>query len=112
MNDDRIILDRFPDLESEPSPVSDHLSEPFKMLGKAVHEVFDGVAVAPGLFIAASDSKWMWDVSRNIYRFNPVTLHTSETDMFHGIDERMSVLNYAQSVLFFRSVIRRSQRAF
>ena len=37
--------------------------------------------VAPGLFIAASDSKHFWGVADQIFRFNPVTLHVSETSM-------------------------------
>ncbi len=73
-------------------------------------EIFPGVAVAPSLFVAASDSKHFWGLAKQIYRFSPATLHVSETQMFHGNDERISLLNYAQSVAFFRTFHVKAQR--
>lgn len=67
------------------------------------------MSVAPGLFVAASDSKHFWGLAKQIYRFNPITLHASETGMFHGDDERIGVDNYAQCVAFFRTFHVRSQ---
>lgn len=44
-----------------------------------MRHVFPGVAVAPALFIAASDSKHFWHLAKEIYRFNPVLSNNSIT---------------------------------
>ena len=43
-----------------------------------VLEIFPHAAVAPGLFIAASDSKHFWNLAPQIYRFNPIQLTAEE----------------------------------
>ena len=68
-----------------------------------------GVAVAPALMVGGTDSKHFRHLVRQTYRFNPVTLHVSEVNMFHGDDERIGVENYAQLVAFLRTFHLRSQ---
>ena len=75
----------------------------FADLAACVRAIFPSAAVAPGLFVAASDSKHYWNLAPQIFRFNPVTLHKDETSMFHGHNERISVRNHAQCVAFFRA---------
>lgn len=66
-----------------------------------------GVAVAPSLFVAASDSKHFSSLTDNIYRFNPILLRKrpeeNELDRFHGYDERIAVDALATQVAFYRS---------
>merc|ERR1711865_793179 len=105
--DRRIINDPRVKLEvvgtpTEPSPVSSVTHPAYKAISDCVHGIFPGNAVAPGLFVAASDSKHFWDLTPQIYRFNPVTLHASETNMFHGFNEKIGVENHAKLVAFFR----------
>jgi len=90
-------------LATEPSKVSSPKHPAFLDLAQCVREIFPHAAVAPGLFVAASDSKHYWDLAPQIFRFNPVTLHKDQTSMFHGHDERIGVRNHAQCVAFFRS---------
>ena len=99
--DDRITITTL--LSTQPAPVSSSTHPAFSDLATCVHEVFPHVAVAPGLFVAASDSKHFWKLTPQIFRFNPVTLHNSETSMFHGFNERITVRNHAQCVAFFRA---------
>ena len=66
--------------------------------------------MAPSLFVAASDSKHFWAFCDHIYRFSPIGLHVTETAMFHGNDERLSVEGHAKSVAFYRALHRRCQR--
>ena len=88
---------------TEPSPVSSAVHPAYNAICACVHEIFPEAAIAPGLFVAASDSKHFWSLADQIYRFSPVTLREKELDMFHGIDERISVDNYARLVAFFRA---------
>lgn len=90
-------------LATEPSPVSSPDHPAFADLAACVRAIFPSAAVAPGLFVAASDSKHYWNLAPQIFRFNPVTLHKDETSMFHGHNERISVRNHAQCVAFFRA---------
>jgi carboxypeptidase PM20D1 len=57
------------------------------------------------MFIAGSDSKHFTNVAHNIYRFNPIFLKNEDTKRFHGLDERISVANFNESVMFMRSFI-------
>eukprot|EP00039_Didymoeca_costata_P001489 m.52895 g.52895 ORF g.52895 m.52895 type:complete len:612 (-) comp10827_c0_seq1:96-1931(-) len=88
-----------------PSPISDHHHPAFDTFRDVCASVYPDAAVAPSLFVAASDSKWFWDLSPQIFRFNPIRLHMSEVGMFHGIDEKIGVHNYAEMVLFMREII-------
>jgi len=58
----------------EPARVSSTSHQAFSSLRACVKAIFPGAAVAPALFIAASDSKHFWDLAPQIYRFNPVCL--------------------------------------
>ncbi len=90
----------------DPSPVSDHRHVAFEALSGVVRAVYPGAGVAPGLFVANSDSRWFWDLSPRIYRFNPIFIHADDTPMFHGIDERIPIKNFTQIVLFCTSFVR------
>ena len=72
--------------------------------------------MAPGLFVAGSDSKHFEAVERRapgfcpqIYRFNPIALSSEETAMFHGYNERIGVEAHAKNVAFMRSLHVRTQ---
>ena len=106
-HDRRVIADDRVKIEvlqsTEPAPVSSTAHPAFETLRQTVFAIFPHASVAPGLFVAASDSKHFWGLARQIYRFNPVTLHASETSMFHGNDEKIGVENYAELCAFFRA---------
>ena len=81
-------------------------------LRAATLETFGDVAVAPSLFIAASDSKHFWSFTDNIYRFNPILLRKTpdenELQRFHGYNERIATAALAKQVAFYRSFHARS----
>ena len=68
-----------------------------------------GVLFAPALMIGGTDSKHFLPIVNQAYRFNPILLHMSETNMFHGHNERIGVESYARLVAFFRTFHLRSQ---
>jgi carboxypeptidase PM20D1 len=103
INDERVVA-KIVD-STEPSPVSDENHQTFGIFKKVCAAVYPDACVAPGLFVAASDSKWFWKLAPQIYRFNPIRIHASQTAMFHGIDERISVKNYAEMVCFMREFV-------
>jgi carboxypeptidase PM20D1 len=106
VNDARVRIE--PTSWTEPSPVSSVGHAAYTHLAACVREIFPGAAVAPGLFVAASDSKHFWGLTDQIFRFSPVTLRNDELDMFHGTNERIGVRNYAKLVAFFRAFHKRA----
>jgi len=99
------------DLAREASPVSSIDHDAFRTLVECVKVIFPHATPAPGLFVAASDSKHFWGLASQIYRFNPIALTAEETSMFHGFNERISIEGHATSVAWFRELhVRSNQR--
>jgi carboxypeptidase PM20D1 len=58
---------------TEPSAISSSAHPAFKHTADSVLEIWPDVAVAPGLFVAASDSKHFWGQAEQIYRYRTPT---------------------------------------
>jgi carboxypeptidase PM20D1 len=56
----------------------------------------------PFMMIGGTDSRHMSEVSKNIIKFSPIT----DPIGFHGIDERVSLKSYRQSLWFFETLLR------
>ena len=91
---------------SEPSPVADSSSASFRALHKTVAQVFPDVVVAPGLSIAATDSRHYSGISDSSYRFLPLRLRPEDLERIHGTDERIAIDNYADIIRFYIQLIR------
>ena len=94
----------------EPSPVSDAESAAFKTLHRTIRQIAPQVLAAPALLVAATDSRHYAKLSRNIFRFLPITLRSDDAKRYHGIDERISVSDYERCVRFYAQLIRNSTR--
>ena len=93
---------------SEPSPISDTDVPSFEVLQRTIHQVFPEVLVAPGLVLAATDSRHYAGLSGNVYRFSPMWAGPEDIDRIHGTNERISVENYEQIVRFYVQLIHNS----
>lgn len=83
---------------SDASPVSDWKAPGFAIIAHSMREIHGDIPVAPGLMIAASDSRHYGKVADNAYRFNPIRLTPELLTGFHGTNERISITDYAQGV--------------
>ncbi|MCB1192539.1 MAG: M20/M25/M40 family metallo-hydrolase [Leptospiraceae bacterium] len=110
VNDSRVKVDYLKNSAEEPSPVSPINSPSYEMFTKTIKEVFPDVLIAPGLFIAGSDTQKFISFSKNIYRFHPLYFQKSNNDekRMHGTNERISVRNYEDFVRFYIQLIRNS----
>lgn len=88
------------------SEVSDAGSEGFVVVGRAVREVYGDVIVAPGLMVAASDTRHYGQVADNAFRFNPVLVSRADLNGLHGTNEKISVATLAQAVRTYIQVMR------
>jgi carboxypeptidase PM20D1 len=85
---------------SDPSRVSDHESEDFRILQKTMRQIDPNVVVAPGLAVVATDSRHYEPLAGNIFRFLPLRLSSGDLKRIHGVDERIAVSNYLEIVQF------------
>lgn len=91
---------------SEPSPVSPTQSASYQLINRTVRSLFPGTLVAPGLMIAATDSRHFAPVSDHIYRFSPVRARPEDLARFHGTNERIAVANLGELVRFYHQLLR------
>ena len=90
---------------SEASPVSGTDSSSYRLMSRTIREVFPGTVVAPGLMVAATDSRHMLALADHVYRFSPVRATERDLSRFHGTNERLSIENYAQMITFYQRLI-------
>jgi carboxypeptidase PM20D1 len=91
---------------ADPSPVSPTESASYQMLHRTVRAVFPGTLVAPGLMIAATDSRHFAAVSDHVYRFSPVRAKPEDLARFHGTNERIAESNLGELVRFYHQLLR------
>ncbi len=104
INDPRVSL-RPLNEPREASPVSDIDSEPFRILQTTIHQVLPDVVVAPFVLVGSTDTVHYTDLCEHIFRFIPTRLSERDTQRFHGIDERISKVNYLEIISFFHQYI-------
>lgn len=104
---DRITITPGPN-DADPLPVSPTNSAAYRTLNTTIREIFPDVVVAPGLMVAATDSRHFTGLSDNIFRFSPVIARSDDLSRFHGTNERISVDNYADMIRFYRRLMQNS----
>ncbi len=95
---------------SEPSPVSDIGSPEYVLLKETIMSFFPGTVVTPFLMVGATDSRHFAPVSRQVFRFTPARIGSEDMARVHGIDERISIHNFAEVIAFYAELIRRTAR--
>ncbi|MDR3468534.1 MAG: M20 family peptidase [Xanthobacteraceae bacterium] len=102
--DDRVTITPYPN-STDPPPVTGTASFAYRALTQTIREVYPDVLVAPGLMIAATDSRNYVNVTDKMFRFFPVRARPEDLTRFHGTNERLSVDNYADIIRFYRRLI-------
>ncbi|MBN1501729.1 MAG: M20 family peptidase [Spirochaetes bacterium] len=90
---------------NNPSKISGIGSSGFNKIAEALHILFKDVIVAPYLVMAATDSRYMEEVSDDVYRFAPILLSRDEISSIHSTNERISVENIKNCIMFFTEII-------
>lgn len=81
-------------------------SPAFLAMAETVRRVYGDIVVAPGLTIAATDSRHYETVSDNAYRFNPMLIQPADLTGFHGTNERLSLDNLVRATRFYIHLLR------
>jgi carboxypeptidase PM20D1 len=102
--DDRIVIKPYPG-NAEPTPVASSSSAAFNAVQLAVRQAFPDAVVAPGLYIAGSDSRHFVGIADDVYRFSPFRANGEDLARFHGTNERLAISNYGEMIQFYRQLL-------
>jgi len=85
---------------SPPSTVSSTTSPAYRTLARDIAVLEPDAIVAPSLVLAATDSRQYSGYARDVYRFLPLQIGSTDLDRVHGTNERIGVRDYARGVAF------------
>lgn len=99
----RITLSDF-DESLNPAPVTPTNTDAYKTLSGTIKQVFgQDIVVAPSLMTGNTDTKHYWGLSKNIYRYSPVSDGGSANE--HTVDERLSLKEHIDAIKFYAQLI-------
>ena len=104
VNDPRVTI-RILDSQ-EASHVSNHRHQGFEHIAQLAQHLHGPVVVAPGLTVAATDSREYDKVTEDSYRFNPMSINAEDVAGFHGTNERLSIRNLIKATQFYYLLIK------
>ncbi len=104
IDDDRIEVKLFRK-GREPSAVSRLEGPAWDVLARTIRSVFPETIVVPYLVAGGTDARHYLELTRNVYRFSPMTLTQEDRSRLHGTNERIFVDNYLEVVRFYRQLI-------
>ncbi|MBR2459717.1 MAG: M20/M25/M40 family metallo-hydrolase [Clostridia bacterium] len=87
------------------SPISDHRSEAFALINRAIQSSFPDVTTSPYIMTGASDCRFMSRISDNCLRFTPFTVESKQLDSIHGTNENLSLSCLVPAVNFYKFII-------
>ena len=88
-------------LESvDAQPASRTDSRVFSIMQRSIRRIDPSIVVAPGLMLALTDSRHYQKICFDIYRFSALRFGPEDLSRLHGVDERVSIENYAELVAF------------
>jgi len=105
INDDRVRVTPFGEFISEPTDITSTDGPGYKLVEETVHKTFAETVTAPFMMIGGTDSRHMEGVSKNIIKFSPMI----DPVGFHGIDERVSLQSYEDTLWFFETLLRQTR---
>ena len=90
----------------DPSKVSPVDHPGYRFIHAAMRRELPESVVAPGLFIAATDSRHLQERSDATYRFAPIRMQPHDVGRAHGTDERVRVADLGWAFAFYRDIVR------
>jgi len=70
----------------------------FAAIARAVRSVYRDAVVVPALLYGATDSRHYAALTDNVYRFHGMRLPLEDVSGFHGTNERVQIVNYANAI--------------
>lgn len=105
LDDERIKITEG-NFNTEPSKVSSTDAAGFKMVQQTIAEVYPKALVSPYMVVGATDARHFTALSDQIYRFLPIRMDKSNIKSLHGLNERIAVSDFENSVRFYTQLIK------
>ena len=105
IDDQRVEVRQADSFSSEPSAISSTDSENFRTIERTVRSIAPDVIVAPYLVVVVTDARYFQELSRNVFRFMPARLTSTDLARMHGTNERLSVRDYERVIRLYRQLI-------
>ncbi|NQX82531.1 MAG: M20/M25/M40 family metallo-hydrolase [Flavobacteriaceae bacterium] len=93
---------------SKSSKVSQINTLGYNIIHKSIAQIYPKTIVSPYLVVAGTDAKHYSKVSDNIYRFSPIKLNKGNIKSFHGLNEKISIKEFEDSIIFYTQIIKNS----
>jgi len=107
ISDERVKIETIATSAWEPSPVSPSETPAYRHISSVVRELHPGTTCAPNIMLGATDSRHFHAISDRVYRFTPIISSSGDLKRIHGINERLSLENLNNMVLFFHRLVQR-----
>ena len=106
INDDRVKLSVH-GLATNPVAASgDYIQHGWPEIQAAMSETWPDIPILPFNMVATTDSRHYRKLTGNILRFTPYKLNSQELKGIHGHDERISMENLRQGLLFYTTLMK------
>ncbi|MBP7390290.1 MAG: M20/M25/M40 family metallo-hydrolase [Chitinophagales bacterium] len=93
----------------EPSKTTAVSSYGFQLMQRACAEVFPDAVAAPFLDIGSTDSKHFDKLGGDVLRFLPVRMDNEILGTFHGVNERVKVQDFMQTIAFYEYIMKNAE---
>jgi carboxypeptidase PM20D1 len=90
----------------EASAVSPTNTKAYQMIEAGIKQINPGTIVSPYLTMAGTDAYKYQIVSKNIYRFMPIKINSSEQQSIHSTNEYISIENYLKMIHYFEYIMK------
>jgi carboxypeptidase PM20D1 len=90
-----------------PSPITPSNGRAWQVLSNTIKENWPDMIISPLVVPGTTDSRHYSSLSKNIFRFIPVTVNNESKEQIHGINERISLNEYRKAILFYTELIKK-----
>ena len=106
--DSLVIVEPLDSVGGDPSPVSDLTSPAYALIAETIRGMTPGeqVPVLPYLVMGGTDAKYWGGHTDRIFRFLALPMGEADQTRIHGVNERVGVADYANSVGFLARLLR------
>ncbi len=108
ISDDRVTIKLMGKMGTDPSAATSSGSPAFKRVESALSKIVPDVIPSPYQMVGATDSRFYRRISDGIVNFFPMT----DAKGYHGIDERIPILDLKRGIHFVQTIISESDSIF
>ncbi|MFM9908153.1 MAG: M20/M25/M40 family metallo-hydrolase [Chitinophagaceae bacterium] len=106
--DERVAIKLIGKMGTDPSPATSSGSPAFKRIESALSKIVPDVIPSPYQMVGATDSRFYRRISDGVVNFFPMT----DAKGYHGIDERIPILDLKRGIHFVQTIISESDSVF